>query len=86
MEFVQQLINGISLGAIYALIALGYTMIYGVLRFINFAHGDVFMIGSYVGYYAATSWVNHFFRLAVSNRPSSCFSFRWPSALRSARR
>lgn len=61
MEFLQQLINGISLGAIYALIALGYTMIYGVLRFINFAHGDVFMIGSYVGYFAATSWVNHFF-------------------------
>ncbi|HET6510773.1 MAG TPA: branched-chain amino acid ABC transporter permease [Candidatus Kapabacteria bacterium] len=52
--FLQQLVNGISLGAIYALIALGYTMIYGVLRFINFAHGDVFMIGAYVGFYAAT--------------------------------
>ncbi len=50
-EFLQQLINGLSLGAIYALIALGYTMIYGVLRFINFAHGDVFMIGSYIGFY-----------------------------------
>ncbi len=61
MQFVQQLINGISLGAIYALIALGYTMIYGVLRFINFAHGDVFMVGSYVGYYAATQWVYRFF-------------------------
>lgn len=57
---LQQLVNGISLGAIYALIALGYTMIYGVLRFINFAHGDVFMVGSYVGYFAATSWVSHF--------------------------
>lgn len=52
-DFLQQLINGISLGAIYALIALGYTMIYGVLRFINFAHGDVFMIGAYVGFFAA---------------------------------
>jgi branched-chain amino acid transport system permease protein len=52
-EFLQQVINGLSLGSIYALIALGYTMIYGVLRFINFAHGDVFMIGAFVGYYFA---------------------------------
>ena len=52
-EFLQQLINGISLGSIYALIALGYTMIYGILRFINFAHGDVFMIGAFSGYYLA---------------------------------
>ncbi len=50
-EFLQQLLNGISLGAIYALIALGYTMVYGVLRFINFAHSDVFMVGAFVGYY-----------------------------------
>ncbi len=50
-EFLQQLINGLSLGAIYALIALGYTMVYGVLRFINFAHSDVFMIGAFSGYY-----------------------------------
>ncbi len=48
-ELPQQLINGISLGSIYALIALGYTMVYGVLRFINFAHGDVFMVGAYIG-------------------------------------
>lgn len=52
-EFVQQLFNGLSLGSIYALIALGYTMIYGILRFINFAHGDVFMIGAFSGYYLA---------------------------------
>ncbi len=51
MEFLQQLINGLSLGAIYALIALGYTMVYGVLRFINFAHSDVFMLGAFAGYY-----------------------------------
>jgi branched-chain amino acid transport system permease protein len=50
-EFLQQLLNGISLGAIYALIALGYTMVYGVLRFINFAHSDVFMVGAFAGYY-----------------------------------
>lgn len=52
-EFLQQLINGLSLGSIYALIALGYTMVYGVLRFINFAHSDVFMVGAFIGYYAA---------------------------------
>src|SRR5688572_16223219 len=50
-EFLQQLINGLALGAIYALIALGYTMVYGVLRFINFAHGDVFMLGAFAGYF-----------------------------------
>jgi len=50
-EFLQQLLNGISLGAIFALIALGYTMVYGVLRFINFAHSDVFMVGAYAGYF-----------------------------------
>ena len=50
-EFLQQLLNGLSLGAIYALIALGYTMVYGVLRFINFAHSDVFMVGAFIGYF-----------------------------------
>ncbi len=45
------MINGLALGAIYALIALGYTMVYGVLRFINFAHGDVFMLGAFAGYF-----------------------------------
>ena len=48
---LQQLINGISLGSIYALLALGYTMVYGVMRLINFAHGDVYMLGAYFGYY-----------------------------------
>src|SRR6266511_1994412 len=52
-EFLQQLINGLSLGAIYGLIALGYTMVYGVLRFINFAHSDVFMVGAFSGFYLA---------------------------------
>lgn len=56
IEFLQQLINGISLGAIYALIALGYTMVYGVLRFINFAHSEVFMVGAFVGYYFGHMW------------------------------
>lgn len=47
---LQQLINGLSLGSIYALIALGYTMIYGIIQLINFAHGDVYMVGAYVGF------------------------------------
>ena len=51
LEFVQQLLNGLSQGSIYALIALGYTMVFGVLRFINFAHGDVFMLGAFAGFY-----------------------------------
>ena len=54
MELVQQIINGISLGSIYALIALGYTMVYGIVKLINFAHGDIFMIGSFVGFYSIT--------------------------------
>lgn len=52
-ELLQQLINGLSLGAIYALIALGYTMVYGILKLINFAHSEVFMVGAYTGYYTA---------------------------------
>ncbi|MCC7386820.1 MAG: branched-chain amino acid ABC transporter permease [Deltaproteobacteria bacterium] len=48
-EFVQQLVNGLSNGAIYALIALGYTMVYGILKLINFAHGEVFMVGAFAG-------------------------------------
>lgn len=55
MEFLQQLINGLSLGSIYALIALGYTMVYGIIKLINFAHGDIYMIGAFIGFYAATS-------------------------------
>ncbi len=52
-EFIQQVINGLSLGAIYALIALGYTMVYGILKFINFAHGEIFMLGAFSGFYIA---------------------------------
>ena len=64
---LQNLLNGIAAGSIYALIALGYTMVYGILKLINFAHGDVFMIGSFVGFYAGryvagggtgSSWAN----------------------------
>jgi len=49
MQFIQQMINGITIGAFYSLVALGYTMVYGVLKLINFAHGDLFMWGAYLG-------------------------------------
>ena len=52
-EFVQHIINGISLGSIYALIALGYTMVYGILQLINFAHSEVYMVGAFAAYYGA---------------------------------
>jgi len=52
-EFYQQLANGVAWGSIYALIALGYTMVYGILRLINFAHGDVYMVGAFAAYFLA---------------------------------
>lgn len=60
IEFLQQLANGLAQGGIYALIALGYTMIYGVLRFINFAHGDVFMLGAFAGFYVGPATLRLF--------------------------
>ena len=54
-EFLQHLVNGLSVGTIYALIALGYTMVYGVLKLINFAHGDVYMVGAFSGFYLANA-------------------------------
>jgi branched-chain amino acid transport system permease protein len=49
--FFQQVVNGVTTGSLYALIALGYTMVYGVLKLLNFAHGDLYMIGAFVGYF-----------------------------------
>jgi branched-chain amino acid transport system permease protein len=54
--FLQQLINGVQLGSVYALVAVGYTMVYGVLQFINFAHGDVYMVGAFMGLFAVTGF------------------------------
>ena len=65
-QFFQQLINGVSLGSIYALIALGYTMVYGIIRLINFAHGDIYMLGAYAGYFATT-----YFKMSFISR--TCF-------------
>ncbi|RKD30097.1 branched-chain amino acid ABC transporter permease [Thermohalobacter berrensis] len=56
-NFLQQLANGISLGSLYALLAIGYTMVYGILRLINFAHGDIFMVGTYIAFYSMTSFL-----------------------------
>lgn len=61
-DFLQHIVNGISLGSIYALIALGYTMVYGILQMINFAHSDVYMVGAFAAYYAA-KW------LGIENHP-----------------
>lgn len=61
MEIIQQILNGISVGSIYALIALGYTMVYGIIKLINFAHGDVFMLGAFIGFYAITQFQMNFF-------------------------
>ena len=66
-KFLQQVVNGLSLGSIYALIALGYTMVYGIIKLINFAHCDVYMIGAYVGYACMT-----FLHLGLL--PSLCIS------------
>ncbi len=57
--FLQQVVNGLQLGFVYALIALGYTMVYGIVRLINFAHGDVFMVGAFVSYYSITRFQIH---------------------------
>src|SRR5688572_10410736 len=71
--FLQQLINGITLGSIYGLIAIGYTMVYGIIGMINFAHGDVFMVGAFIalmaivaiGLVAATSFALTFLALIL---------------------
>ena len=55
MEFLQQLINGLALGSVYALLALGYTMVYGIIQLINFAHGEIYMIGAFSGFYCSST-------------------------------
>ena len=55
MSFVSYILNGISLGSVYAIIALGYTMVYGIAKMLNFAHGDIIMVGSYVAFLAINS-------------------------------
>lgn len=64
-EFIQQILNGISLGSIYALIALGYTMVYGVVQLINFAHGDILMVGAFAAFFAITAFGTNFVAAAL---------------------
>ena len=56
MDILQNLINGISLGSVYAIIALGYTMVYGIAKMLNFAHGDVIMVGAYICFFAVSKY------------------------------
>ncbi|MBQ8617442.1 MAG: branched-chain amino acid ABC transporter permease, partial [Clostridia bacterium] len=56
MQFLSYLLNGISLGSVYAIIALGYSMVYGIAKMLNFAHGDVIMIGAYMSFCATQYW------------------------------
>ena len=56
MIFLDNLINGLSLGSIYAIIALGYTMVYGIAKMLNFAHGDVIMVGAYIAFCGLQYW------------------------------
>nr|WP_218841976.1 branched-chain amino acid ABC transporter permease [Lacticaseibacillus absianus] len=65
--FLQQVINGLSLGSIYALLALGYTMVYGIIKLINFAHGDIYMIGAFWGYYVINTYHVDFFVALLSS-------------------
>lgn len=58
---LQQLINGLILGSVYALLALGYTMVYGIIKLINFAHGDIYMMGAFIGYFLITQYHLNFF-------------------------
>lgn len=58
---LQQLVNGLILGSVYALLALGYTMVYGIIKLINFAHGDIYMMGAFIGYYLINIYHMNFF-------------------------
>ena len=74
-KLIQTLISGLSLGSIYALIALGYTMVYGIAKMLNFAHGDVIMVGAYISfcvtsYLGLPAWVS----VRWARRPPRC----WP--------
>ncbi len=66
-SIIQQIVNGVSLGSIYALIALGYTMVYGIIKLINFAHGDIYMIGAYIGFASTTILKLGFFPALVTS-------------------
>ncbi len=75
MEFLQQIINGLALGSVYALLALGYTMVYGIIQLINFAHGEIYMIGAFSGLLLCFN-----IKIAINSNIISCygsFSIIW---------
>jgi branched-subunit amino acid ABC-type transport system permease component len=76
-DFLKNVLEGVSLGGVYALIALGYTMVYGVLGLINFAHSDVFMVGAYVGIFAAA-----FFGVVATSTEGASLPGWWPASPR----
>lgn len=61
--FIQQVLNALQLGSVYALIALGYTMVYGIITLINFAHGDIFMVSTYVAFFVGTALMGQLLHL-----------------------
>lgn len=70
---LQQLVNGLILGSVYALLALGYTMVYGIIKLINFAHGDLFMMGAFIGYFLINSFhLNIFVALLLTMLITAC--------------
>ncbi len=72
-QLPQQLVNGIILGSVYALLALGYTMVYGIIKLINFAHGDIYMMGAFIGYYSITTWhMNFWVTLVITMIATAC--------------
>ena len=72
--FLQQLINGLTLGSVYGLIAIGYTMVYGIIGMINFAHGDIFMVGAFVALISFKSTVSDEYMSIVSITSFCCLS------------
>ena len=71
---LQQLVNGLILGSVYALLALGYTMVYGIIKLINFAHGDIYMMGAFIGYFLINSFQMNFFASLYSY---CCFDYSY---------
>ena len=86
IALLEYLINGISMGMVYALIALGYTMVYGILRMINFSHGEVFMVGGFVGWAVISTMLAVGRGASPSSSSPPRFSRRSSLAVRSATR
>ena len=79
--FFGELVSGLTLGSIYALIALGYTMVYGILKLLNFAHGDVYMVGAFVGFFVLQWLGGRWTRWSTAgSRSRSCSRWRWWAA------